>query len=246
MASNGSDVSAAVRRPLIGLTAYTEQAQYLDRDQEASLLPRTYVDAIVRSGGVPVLLPPVPDATGTLVAALDGLVLSGGGDIDAAQYGEEPHPANGGTRLTRDAFELSLLRGALDHDLPVLAVCRGMQLLNVALGGSLTQHLPDVVGHAGHRPHNGGFGPVRVRLTTESRIGAILGADAHVQCSHHQALRRVADDLDVIGWAEDGTVEAVELPEHRFMLGVQWHPEQNPTDDRLFTALIAAAGIHSR
>lgn len=246
MVSNGSDPDrGASRRPLIGLTAYTEQAQYLSRELEATLLPSAYVNAIVRSGGVPVLLPPVPDAADTLIAALDGLVLSGGGDIDAARYGEPPHPANRGTRLARDAFELSLLRRALDHDLPVLAVCRGMQLLNVALGGSLTQHLPDIIGHHGHRPRNGGFGSVRVRLATESRVGAILGADALVQCSHHQALGRVADDLNVVGWAEDGTAEAVELPGHGFVLGVQWHPEQNHTDDRLFTTLVAAAGIRS-
>lgn len=249
MASNDSSPDvAAVRCPLIGLTTLTEQVQYLAWNHEACLLPSTYVDATVRSGGIPVLLPPVETAADALVAALDGLVLSGGGDVDASQYGEVPHRANRGMRPTRDAFELSLLRAALDRDLPVLVVCRGMQVLNVALGGSLTQHLPDVVGHNGHRPQLGVFGPVRVRLAAESRIGTILGTDAHVRCQHHQALGRVADDLDVVGWAEDGTAEAVELRGRNFVLGVQWHPEQghpeqDHTDDRLFAALVAAARV---
>ncbi|MGH3939666.1 MAG: gamma-glutamyl-gamma-aminobutyrate hydrolase family protein [Pseudonocardiaceae bacterium] len=246
MASNDSDLGrAAPRRPLIGLTTYTEHAHYLARDHEACLLPSTYVDAIVRSGGVPVLLPSVEHAADTLIDALAGLVLCGGGDIDAARYGETPNQTNNGMRPARDAFELSLLRGALDRDLPVLAVCRGMQVLNVTLGGSLIQHLPDVVGHHKHRPTLNGYGPVRVRLTAASRIGTILGTDAHVRCSHHQALSRVADDLNIVGRAEDGTVEAVELPGHSFVLGVQWHPEQDSTDDRLFAALVTAAGNHS-
>ncbi|MGH3914029.1 MAG: gamma-glutamyl-gamma-aminobutyrate hydrolase family protein [Pseudonocardiaceae bacterium] len=245
MASNDSDPHVAVRRPLIGLTAYAERVRYLAWDHDAALLPSTYLDAIVRSGGIPVLLPPVEITTNTLATALDGLVLSGGGDVDAAQYGEAPHPANSGMRPSRDTFELSLLRAALDHDLPVLAVCRGVQVLNVALGGSLIQHLPDVVGHDGHRPRLGVFGPIRVRLAAESRVGQILGTDVKVTCSHHQALGRVADGLDVVGWAEDGTVEAVERPGHSFMLGVQWHPEQDSADDRLFTALVTAAGIHA-
>lgn len=245
MASNGSVMTlgamtpAAPRRPVIGLTAYTEQVRYLASDVEATLLPSTYVEAIIRSGGVPVLLPPVDGAADAVLGALDGLVLSGGGDIDAAAYGEVAHRANGGVRPSRDAFELALFRAALDRDLPMLTVCRGMQLLNVALGGSLTQHLPDVLGHHRHRPRPGVFGPVQVRLTAGSRVAMILGTDAQVLCQHHQALGRVAEDLDVVGWAQDGTVEAVELPGRTFVLGVQWHPEQDPADDRLFAALVA-------
>ncbi|MGH3771000.1 MAG: gamma-glutamyl-gamma-aminobutyrate hydrolase family protein [Pseudonocardiaceae bacterium] len=236
MASNGSER----RRPVIGLTAYTERARYLSWDVEASLRPSTYVDAVIRAGGVPVLLPPVDGAARALLGVLDGLVLSGGGDLDAAAYGEVAHRANGGVRPARDAFELALLRAALDRDLPTLAVCRGTQLLNVALGGSLTQHLPDVLGHHGHQPRPGVFGPVQVRLAVHSRVAAILGTDARVLCHHHQALGRVAEDLDVVGWAHDGTVEAVELPGGAFLLRVQWHPEQDPSDDRLFAALVAA------
>jgi gamma-glutamyl-gamma-aminobutyrate hydrolase PuuD len=242
VASNGFNDSdgAAPHRPVIGLTAYTEQVRYLGWDVEASLLPSTYVDAIIRSGGVPVLLPPVDGGADAVISTLGGLVLAGGGDVDAAQYGEVAHQANYGVRPARDAFELALLRAALDCDLPMLMVCRGMQLLNVAFGGSLTQHLPDVVGHEGHRPQPGVFGPVQVRLAAESRVGMILGTDAQVLCQHHQALGRVAHDLDVVGWAQDGTVEAVELPGRTFVLGVQWHPEQDPADDRLFAALVAA------
>lgn len=228
------------RRPVIGLTAYTEQVRYLTWDVEAALLPSTYVNAIIRSGGVPVLLPAVAGAAGEVLDALDGLVLSGGGDVDAAAYGEAAHPATGGVRPARDAFELALLRAALDRDLPVFAVCRGVQLLNVALGGSLTQHLPDLLGHHQHRLQTGVFGPVQVHLAAESRVAMILGTRAQVLCHHHQALGRVAQDLEVVGWAQDGTVEVVELPGRTFVLGVQWHPEQDPADDRLFAAFIAA------
>ena len=247
MASNGCDIPSGdipgggiPRRPVIGLTAYTEQVQSRAWDMEAALLPSTYVNAIIRSGGVPVLLPAVAGAAEEVLDALDGLVLSGGGDVDAAAYGEVAHPANGGVRPARDSFELALLRAALDRDLPILAVCRGAQLLNVALGGSLIQHLPDLLGHHQHRPQHGVFGPVQVRLAAGSRVAAILGTQAQVLCRHHQALGRVAQELDVVGWAQDGTVEAVELPGRTFVFGVQWHPEQNPVDDRLFTALIAA------
>jgi gamma-glutamyl-gamma-aminobutyrate hydrolase PuuD len=227
-------------RPVIGLTAYTEQVRCLAWEVEAALLPSTYVRATIRSGGIPVLLPAVAGAADAVLDALDGLVLSGGGDVDAAAYGEVAHPANGGVRPARDSFELALLRAALDRDLPILAVCRGAQLLNVALGGSLTQHLPDLLGHHQHRPQPGVFGPVQVRLAAGSRVAMILGTHVHVLCQHHQALGRVAQDLDVVGWAQDGTVEAVELPGHTFVLGVQWHPEQDPADDRLFAALTAA------
>jgi putative glutamine amidotransferase len=238
VASNGCDIPSGdipsgeiPRRPVIGLTAYTEQVRYLTWDVEAALLPSTYVNAIIRSGGVPVLLPAVAGAAREVLDALDGLVLSGGGDVDAA---------GGRVRPARDAFELALLRATLDRDLPVLAVCRGVQLLNVALGGSLTQHLPDLLGHHQHRLQTGVFGPVQVHLAAESRVAMILGTRAQVLCHHHQALGRVAQDLDVVGWAQDGTVEAVELPGRTFVLGVQWHPEQDPADDRLFAAFIAA------
>ncbi|MPY98727.1 MAG: gamma-glutamyl-gamma-aminobutyrate hydrolase family protein [Actinophytocola sp.] len=237
MVSNGS-------KPVIGLTTYAQRAQTGVWDTDFALLPSNYVDAVSRAGGVPVLLPPVnygTDGSAEVIAALDGLVISGGADIDPAAYDQQPHPATTDTQPGRDQWEIRLLEHALAGDLPVLGVCRGAQVLNVALGGSLHQHLPDVVGHEAHRPAPAVFGPIRVRLTDGGLAARILGGDCKVPCYHHQALDRIAPALRASGWAEDGTVEAVELPTHRFVLGVQWHPEQDSGDPRLFEALVAAA-----
>jgi gamma-glutamyl-gamma-aminobutyrate hydrolase PuuD len=234
-------VASSGSRPLIGLTTYQERARCLVWDTDFALLPHSYVDAVARAGGVPVLLPPVEQGADEVIASLDGLVLSGGADIDPSRYGEQPHPATRGTRPGRDEWEVRLLGRALERDLPVLCVCRGAQLLNVALGGSLKQHLPDAVGHEGHRPRPAVFGSTRVTLREGSRVADILGTERDVPCYHHQALDRFAPGLDIVGWAEDGTAEAVELPGHRFVLGVQWHPEEDKSDIRLFEALVAAA-----
>jgi putative glutamine amidotransferase len=237
VASNGSDA------PLVGLTTYQEPARFGVWDTEAALLPRTYVDAIARSGAAPVLLPPQAGAR-VPPTALDGLVLTGGADVDPARYGQAAGAHTQAPRPDRDAGEFALLEAALAAGLPVLAVCRGMQVLNVALGGTLTQHLPDVVGHAEHSPAPAVYGTVRVTLAPGSRAAAILGAEAKVRCYHHQAVDEVAAGLVVTGRAEDGTVEAVELPGPAFVLGVQWHPETDPDDDRLFRALVDAARDH--
>ncbi|WP_308259230.1 gamma-glutamyl-gamma-aminobutyrate hydrolase family protein [Pseudonocardia sp. H11422] len=175
------------------------------------------------------------------VEALDGLILTGGPDIAPSHYGADPHPHAGVSRPERDAAELAVLRRALDRGLPVLGVCRGAQLLNVALGGTLTQHLPDVLGHQRHNPAPGVFGPTAVRLSPGSRTAALLGDQALVHCHQHQAIDRPAEGLMVSGRTEDGTIEAVELVGHRFAVGVQWHPEQDVTDIRLVTALVEAA-----
>lgn len=233
-------------KPLIGLTTCAERAQTGVWDTDFALLPFTYVDAVSRVGGVPVLLPPVDDGVEEAVAALDGLVISGGADIDPAAYDQPPHPATTGTRPARDRWELRLLEQALGRDLPVLGVCRGVQVLNVALGGTLHQHLPDVVGHEAHRVAPAVFGTTRVRLADGSLAARILGTDGKVPCYHHQALDRIAPALVASGWAEDGTVEAVELLTHRFVLGVQWHPEQDSGDPRLFEALVIAARMERR
>jgi putative glutamine amidotransferase len=184
-----------------------------------------------------VLLPP-DDADADVLRVLDGLVLSGGADIDPAFYGEAPAPLTD-TRPDRDAGEFALLVAALERDLPVLGVCRGMQLLAAAAGGSLHQHLPDVIGHEKHRPAPGVYGTHPVRFAPGSRIAALMGDDTEVNSYHHQA---VADpgSLTVTGWAGDGVIEAVEDPARRFLLGVQWHPEA-ARDIRLFQALVAAA-----
>jgi putative glutamine amidotransferase len=237
VASNGSDP----RRPLIGVTTYLERTRFGVWDLDAVVLSREYPDAVVRAGGVPVLLPPIGTGHAELVARLDGLVLSGGADIDPARYGREAHPETTGVRPDRDRYEFDLLAEALRAELPILAVCRGAQLLNSALGGTLHQHLPDRTGHDDHRPRPGVFGGVTVRLAPNSRIGALLGTDAKVRCHHHQALDVLADGLTVVGRADDGTVEAVESTDGRFLLGVQWHPEHDPGDDRLIAALVREA-----
>ncbi len=232
MASSGSSP------PLIGLTAYGERAAFGVWDVETVLLPRTYTDMVIDAGGVPVLLPPRVQAAAA-VDRLDAVVLAGGADIGAARYGALPHPRAGAPRADRDETELAVLARALELGLPVLGVCRGAQLLNVALGGSLAQHLPEVVGHHGHNPRPGVFGTVTVELDPAGRVGALLGPTVETQCHHHQSIDRLADGLVVTGRATDGTIEVVELADRGFVLGVQWHPEQD--DQRLFDALVAAA-----
>lgn len=234
MASNGSS-------PLIGITSYLERARFGVWDLPAALLPREYVDSVVRSGGVPVLLPPVGTGYAELVARLDGLILAGGADLDPARYHQPAHPETTGIRPDRDGFEFGLLAAALSADLPVLAVCRGMQVLNSALGGTLHQHLPERTGHEGHRPEMGVFGHTEVRIEAGSRLADLLGSDVKVRCHHHQALDVVAAGLAVVGTADDGTIEAVESVVGRFVLGVQWHPEQDSGDDRLVSALVREA-----
>ena len=176
----------------------------------------------------------------TVLDLLDGLIVAGGCDVDPASYDATPHPETVDTRPGRDEHERTLIQGALDRDLPLLAICRGLQMLNVTLGGTLHQHLPDVITHDEHRPSPAVFGTTEVKLEPDSLAGRILGDRAGVRCYHHQAIDVLAPGLTVTARAGDGTVEAVEVDGHAFALGVQWHPEENPDDLRLFTALIAA------
>lgn len=228
-------------RPLIGITTYLEQARWGVWDRPAALLPRNYLDGIVRAGGVPVLLPPVGAGHRDIAGRIDALVLAGGADLEPASYGQEPHPRTAKTRPDRDAHEFAVLRAAVDAELPVLGVCRGMELLNVALGGSLRQHLPDVVDHCGHQPETGVFGRSKVTVRDGSLVAGILGAETEVRCYHHQAIDRLGDGLRPTAWTDDGTVEAIELSTADFVLGVQWHPEENDTDIRLFQAIVERA-----
>jgi gamma-glutamyl-gamma-aminobutyrate hydrolase PuuD len=232
--------SGSSPRPLVGITAYGERARYGVWDNESVLLPRTYPDVVVAAGGVPVLLPPFPESAAA-VDRLDAVVLAGGPDVGPDRYGAEPHPRTGAPRPDRDAAELAVLHRALERGIPVLGVCRGAQVLNVGLGGTLVQHVPDVVGHDGHNPSPGVFGTVEVALEPGTRVSAALGSVATVRCHHHQALDRLADGLVVTGRADDGLVEAVELEGDRWVVGVQWHPEEDATDVRLMAALVAAA-----
>ncbi|MEH0840850.1 gamma-glutamyl-gamma-aminobutyrate hydrolase family protein [Micromonospora sp. CPCC 205711] len=227
-----------VRRPLIGITSYVEPAGWaVWRDVPAALVPQAYVRAVAAAGGRAVVLPP-DDVDADVVGVLDGLLLAGGADVGAERYAASPDPRTE-ARPDRDSGELTLLAAALAADLPVLGVCRGMQLLAVAHGGRLHQHLPDVVGHEGHRPAPGVYGAHPVRFAAGSRAGTVMAGVCRVNSYHHQG---VADPgrLTVTGWADDGVAEALEDPCRRFLLGVQWHPE-NEADPRPITALVRAA-----
>jgi gamma-glutamyl-gamma-aminobutyrate hydrolase PuuD len=228
-------------RPLIGISTYREQARWGAWDLPAALLPASYADAVAEVGGEPVLLP-TGAVSGEVVQRLDGLVLAGGADVDPARYGHAAGPHTTVLRPERDAAEIAVLQAALDRDLPLLAICRGMQLLNVALGGDLLQHLPDVPNATDHDPGPGLFARRTVRTAPETQLDRLLGPTAAVDCHHHQALDRIAPELTPSAWAEDGLVEAVEAMGRRFCLGVQWHPEAGE-DRRLFKALVSAAQV---
>lgn len=226
-------------RPLIGLTTYAEEARFGLNDTFSAILPLRYVHAVHESGGRAVLI--TPDAPDTdVLEGIDGIVFTGGSDVDPELYGEAPHPTTK-VKPQRDTAELLLLRAAVAADLPVLGVCRGMQLMAVAYGGRLHQHLPDVLGHEGHRPVSGPkFGHHPVRLLPRSRAQAILGDEVTVNSYHHQGVSDPGG-LTPVGWCpDDDLIEVVEDPARTFVLGVQWHPED--TDDfRVFEAFVEAA-----
>ncbi|NRQ35233.1 gamma-glutamyl-gamma-aminobutyrate hydrolase family protein [Nonomuraea sp. NN258] len=226
-------------RPVIGITTYVEPAAFTVWELEVALLPSMYVEQVVRAGGQPVLLPPAGDPA-AVVPRLDGLILAGGGDIDPRRYGAEPHRRTGFVRDFRDGAEFAALAAALDRGLPYLGICRGLQVMNVALGGTLHQHLPDVVGHQGHSPAPGAFGHLPITPVEGTRLAKVLGpGPVTVPHYHHQAVDRLAPELTVTATASDGTIEAVELDSHPFALAVQWHPEA-AADGALFDALVAA------
>lgn len=227
-------------RPRIGLSTYLETATWGVWTRPAAIVPRVYLDAVTRSGGQPLLIPPVATDEAVL-DVLDGLLLIGGADVDPAFYHGVPHPETTQTRPERDSHEKRLFAGALDRGLPVLGVCRGAQLMTAALGGALHQHLPDLVGHTGHRPEAGVFGTSTVTTRPGSLAAEILGAETKVPCYHHQGLAEVRAPLEPTAWSEDGLVEAVELAGDSWALGVQWHPEEDPDDLSVFQALVRAA-----
>jgi putative glutamine amidotransferase len=227
-------------RPRIGSTSYDEPVAWGAWNVEAVLVPSAYVRAVQKAGGRALVVPPADDGLEETLAAVDGLVFSGGGDIHPEVYGATPHEAVRGVNPKRDEAELAMLRAALARDMPVLAVCRGSQVLNVALGGDLVQHLPEVVGHDRHLHTPGEFADHEIRVEAETRVGRILGDRAPVKSHHHQAFGRLGGGLREAAWADDGTVEAIEDPSRRFALGVLWHPEEGE-DLALFQALVAEA-----
>jgi putative glutamine amidotransferase len=234
-------------RPVIGLCTALERARWSVWDQQAFLLPRSYINAVQRAGGLAIMLPPDeramddPDAVLDLV---DGLILAGGADIDPDAYGEERHRSTVGTVPERDTFEIALTRRAFERDMPLLGICRGMQLMNVARGGTLLQHLPESHGHHEHRRNPGSFDGADhdVRLAEGSLAARAAGETTHgTKSHHHQGVDRLGDGLEVTGWSTlDELPEAIELPGSRFALGVQWHPEADETS-RLIEALVAEA-----
>lgn len=239
-------------RPIVGISSYLEPASWgVWREVAAALIPYTYVRAVTAAGGRAVVLPP-DDVDSDVLRAVHALVFAGGADLGPSLYGATPGPHTD-SRPDRDSGEMTLLRAALDADLPVLGVCRGMQLLAVAYGGRLHQHLPDVVGHDKHRPAPGRYGKHGVRFAPGSRIAEVMAgslaapgrwASVEVNSYHHQGVAEPGR-LTVTGWADDGVIEAVEDPARRFVLGVQWHPEE-AGDQRLFAALVRAAAPSDR
>ncbi|MEA2149939.1 MAG: putative glutamine amidotransferase [Solirubrobacteraceae bacterium] len=238
-------------RPTIGICTPLERARWAAWDLDAFVLPRSYVDAVHRAGALALLLAPDPalaEDPDEILDRIDGLMLVGGADLDPRSYGAKAHPLTIGSVPERDAFEIALADRALARDLPVLGICRGMQVLNVARGGTLHQHLPEVVGHEEHRRVLGSFDGADhdVRLAAGSLAARAAGEERHATKSHHhQAVDRVGEGLVVTGWAEmDELPEAIELPGSRFALGVQWHPEADETS-RLIAALVAESRARS-
>ena len=227
-------------RPVIGITTYVTPAKWSDWELEAALVPADYVRAVERAGGRALLVPPSHDGVEETLESLDGLIFSGGSDLDPELYGQEAHAVTSDVMRTRDTAELALLEAALERDMPVLAICRGSQVLNVARGGDLVQHLPDVIGDEKHKHTPGTFADHDVSVEDGSRLASVLGERAPVKSHHHQGFGKLGGGLRVVAHAEDGTIEAVEDPTRRFVLGVLWHPEAGE-DARLFEELVREA-----
>jgi len=227
-------------RPVIGITSYAQAASWGVWQLPAVLTPLAYVEAVERAGGRAVVIPPSEEAVEETLDVLDGIIFSGGADVDPSIYGAEPHPETDSPQAHRDAGELALLRAALERDLPTLAICRGFQLLNVVRGGDLIQHLPEEVGHQAHKELPGEFSEHPVEVKAGTRLASLIGARSDVTSHHHQAVGRIGEGLVETAWAADGTLEGLEDPSRRFTVGVQWHPEAGE-DAALFEALVEEA-----
>jgi putative glutamine amidotransferase len=228
------------RRPVIGITTYLTLARFGVWEDDAALIPAAYVQAVEAAGGRALLVPPSMEGIEETLDALDGLLFSGGSDLDPELYGQEAHSETDGVVPERDRAEIALLQAALERDMPVLAVCRGSQVLNVARGGDLVQHLPEVVGDEKHKHTPGVFADHDVDLVSGTRVQQILGDHAPVKSHHHQGYGQLGEGLREAARADDGTIEALEDPSRRFALGVLWHPEAGE-DFALFEALVEEA-----
>ena len=227
-------------RPVIGITTYAQEATWGVWKLPAALIPLDYVDAVERAGGRALLIPPSDDGVAETLDVLDGIVFSGGADVDPAAYGADAHPETDEPQARRDAGELALLTAALERDMPTLAICRGFQLWNVARGGDLVQHLPETLGHDDHKLVPGEFAEHPVEVKEGSKLASIVGGTPAVTSHHHQGVGRLGDGLVETAWADDGTIEGAEDPSRRFAVGVQWHPESG-RDDGLFAKLVEEA-----
>jgi putative glutamine amidotransferase len=232
-------------RPIVGISSYVERAEWGPWTAPAALVPLTYVRAVDVAGGRPLVVPPIVNAVEETLDALDGIIFSGGADLDPDVYGAPRHPDTTGLRPDRDAAEMALIEGALERAMPVLAVCRGMQLLNVARGGDLEQHLPERTGDDAHRKELGAFSRHDVEIDPDSRLGGIIGNRSLVASHHHQAPGRLGQGLVAVARAPDTTVEAIEDTDARLVLGVLWHPEEGE-DGALFEALVHEAAIYRK
>ena len=232
-------MAESTRKPVVGITTYLTQAAWSYWNLPAALIPASYVRAVEEAGGSPLLVPPGAGIEETL-DIVDGLVFSGGSDLDPELYGQEAHPETVGVVPERDRAELALLQAALERDLPVLAICRGSQVLNVALGGELIQHVPDHVGHDRHKEQAGAFSEHEVSVESDSHLSELIGGSTSVKSHHHQGHATLGAGLRAVAYDEDGGIEALELDGKRFALGVLWHPEAGE-DARLFDALVEEA-----
>ena len=233
-------------RPVIGICAAVERARWASWDVVVAMAPQTYATAVQAAGGIAAILPPDPAVTAEpalLLDRIDALLLAGGSDIDPAVYGAEPAPETAGQRIERDEFELALLRRALERDMPALGICRGMQMLNVACGGTIDQHVPDKLGgHERHREVPGTFSSHEVEIEPGSLAARAIASDrTAVKSHHHQGVERLGEGLNVSGRsADDALIEAIEIPGRGYALGVLWHPEED-AESNVIASLVAAA-----
>ena len=235
--------------PLIGLTTYLQQAQTGVWDLPAVFLQKDYLDAVTAAGGIATLLPPQPvdpEIAARVLDGLEGLIITGGRDINPVRYGHQPHPSTEAPAHDRDDWEFALLDGALRRGMPVLGICRGAQLLNVALGGTLHQSLPDTLGHNRHQQGNGVFGTSVLGIVAGSRLADLVSDGTEVQCYHRQAIDRLGNGLVVSARDADGVIEAVEMLGDEFVVAVQWHPEVGPESSRVFSGLVGAASKYAK
>lgn len=230
-------------RPKIGLTTYWQDASWGVWQNQAAVVPGKYVTGVVAAGGTPVLLPPV-GTDESVLNLLDGLIVIGGVDVDPSHYGADPHPRTA-AQPERDDHDIRLTRAALASGLPLFAICRGAQVLNVVLGGTLYQHVPDLLPESTYQPSPGVFGTVEFTTAPGTITADLLGEAATASCYHHQSVDRLGAGLRATAWAPDGTIEAVECVQAPgWVLGVQFHPEENPDDSRLFVGFVVAAATY--